>query len=202
MFTGIVEEIGTLLERRGGETLTLRIAAARVLDGTALGDSIAVDGACLTVTGLGPEWFEVGLSPETLRRTTLGELAPGDGVNLERAVAVGGRLGGHYVQGHVDGTGTILEKVPEGSSLRVTFALPAALERYVVEKGFVAVDGISLTVTGVEPGRFNVALVEYTQRAVTLPTKPLGARVNLEVDVLAKYVERLLEARFGTIDVR
>lgn len=202
MFTGIVEEIGTLLDRREGETLTLRIGAERALEGTALGESIAVDGACLTVTALGAGWFEVGLSPETLRRTTLGELAPGDRVNLERAVAVGGRLGGHYVQGHVDGTGTILEKTPDGSSLRVTFALPDHLERYVVEKGFIAVDGISLTVTHVGPGRFGVALVEYTQQAVTLPGKPLGARVNLEVDVLAKYVERLLEARFGTIDVR
>lgn len=200
MFTGIVEEIGTVLAWRRDGSDTLRIAARRVLEGTGLGDSIAVEGTCLTVTALGDDWFEVGLSPETLRRTSLGDRQAGDGLNLERAVAAGQRLGGHYVQGHVDATGLIVARVPEGSSLLVTFALPASLERYVVEKGFIAVDGVSLTVTATEGGRFSVALVEYTQGAVTLPRKPVGAAVNLEVDVLAKYVERLLEARFGTND--
>jgi riboflavin synthase len=198
MFSGIVEEIGALQAWRRDGSDTLRIGARQVLDGTRLGDSIAVEGACLTVTALGEGWFEVGLSPETLRRTNLGERQVGDGVNLERAVAVGQRLGGHYVQGHVDGTGQILERRPDGSSLSVTFSLPSQLERYVVEKGFIAVDGISLTVTAVRPGQFSVALVEYTQAAVTLPRKPVGATVNLEVDVLAKYVERLMEARLET----
>jgi riboflavin synthase len=147
---------------------------------------------------LGADSFEVGLAPETLRRTSLGERQPGDGLNLERAVAVSGRFGGHYVQGHVDGIGRILEKRPDGNSLVITFSLPESLERYVVEKGFVAVDGISLTVSAIGPGCFSVALVEYTQTAVTLPRKPIGAAVNLEVDVLAKYVERLMEARLGT----
>jgi riboflavin synthase len=198
MFSGIVEEIGALQAWRRDGSDTLRIAARQVLEGTRLGDSISVEGACLTVTALGEGWFEVGLSPETLRRTNLGERQVGDGLNLERAVAVGQRLGGHYVQGHVDGTGRILERRPDGSSLGVTFSLPSQLERYVVEKGFIAVDGVSLTVTAVRPGQFGVALVEYTQAAVTLPGKPVGATVNLEVDVLAKYVERLMEARLET----
>ena len=211
MFTGIVEEIGTVLEWRRVATDTLRIGASVVLEGTRLGDSVAVEGVCLTVTALSPAperrdrdpgWFEVGLAPETLRRTSLGDRQPGDGLNLERAVAAGGRFGGHYVQGHVDGTGQILETRPDGSSLLVSFSLPELLERYVVEKGFVAVDGVSLTVTGTAPGRFGVALVEYTRGAVTLAQKPVGAAVNLEVDVLAKYVERLMEARVGTTGAR
>jgi riboflavin synthase len=197
MFTGIVEETGTVTEWRRGASDKLRITAQRVLEGTALGDSIAVDGACLTVTALGPDWFEVGLAPETLRRTSLGERSVGDRLNLERALAAGQRMGGHYVQGHVDGTGRILEKRQDGSSLLVSFSMPAALERYVVEKGFIAIDGVSLTITAVQPGQFGVALVEYTQQVVELPRKAVGAAVNLEVDVLAKYVERLLEARFG-----
>jgi riboflavin synthase len=197
MFTGIVEEIGQVLSWRQEATATLRIGARAVLEGTCLGDSIAIEGACLTVTAIGADWFEVGLAPESLRRTNLGERVPGDGVNLERATAAGGRMGGHYVQGHIDGTGRIVERVPDGSSLLVQFALPEGLARYVVEKGFIAIDGISLTVTGATADRFGVALIEYTQSAVTLPRKPVGATVNLEVDVLAKYVERLLEARFG-----
>jgi riboflavin synthase len=197
MFTGIVEEIGQVLSWRHDATATLRIAARVSLDSTRLGDSISVEGACLTVTALGPDWFEVGLAPETLRRTNLAERQPGDGINLERATAAGGRMGGHYVQGHVDGTGQIVERRPDGSSLLIQFAIPPGLERYIVEKGFVAVDGISLTITNVGTGGFGVALIEYTQAAVTLPRKPVGATVNLEVDVLAKYVERLLEARFG-----
>lgn len=202
MFTGIVEEVGQILAWRRDGADTLRIGAGRVLGDAQPGDSVAVDGACLTLTALDRGWFEVGLAPETLRRTSLGQRQPGDGVNLERAVAAGGRFGGHYVQGHVDGTGRILEKQPDGSSLLLTFSVPEALERYVVEKGFVAVDGISLTVTATAPGRFSIALVEYTQAAVTLPGKPVGASVNLEVDVLAKYVERLMEARLATARAR
>jgi riboflavin synthase len=195
MFTGIVEEIGTV---RAWEGETLRVGARHVLDGTRLGDSISVEGTCLTVTALGEDWFEVGVSPETMRRTSLGQRRAGDRVNLERALAAGQRMGGHYVQGHVDGTGTILDKRADGNSLRLSFSAPAGLERYVVEKGFIAIDGISLTVTETAPGRFGVMLVEYTQQAVTLAAKPVGAAVNLEVDVLAKYVERLMEARLGT----
>ena len=177
MFTGIIEETGSVLEWRGE---TLRVGARTVLGGTVLGDSISVEGTCLTVTALGGDWLEVGLSPETMRRTSLGELRPGARVNLERAVAAGARMGGHYVQGHVDGIARILEQQPDGNSLRLTFSLPSQLERYVVEKGFIAIDGISLTVTDTAPGRFGVMLVEYTQAAVTLAGKPVGAAVNLE----------------------
>jgi riboflavin synthase len=198
VFTGIVEEIGTVMSWRRNGSDTLRIGARVVLEDARLGDSVAVEGACLTVSSLNADSFEVGLAPETLRRTSLGERQPGEGLNLERAVAASGRFGGHYVQGHVDGIGRILDRSPDGSSLLITFSLPESLERYVVEKGFVAVDGISLTVTRTSQGCFSVALVEYTQAAVTLPRKPVGAAVNLEVDVLAKYVERLMEARLGT----
>jgi riboflavin synthase len=193
VFTGIIEEIGRvewLGERAGG--VVLRVGARTVVQDLRLGDSISVNGACLTVTAVDATGFSVGLSPETLRRTNLGELRPGDGVNLERALAVGGRLGGHYVQGHVDGVGTIVGRRPEGDSLWMTFEAPADLLRYLVVKGFVAVDGISLTITERQGPTFSVALVAYTQSAVTLPHKPLGARVNLEVDVIAKYVESLL----------
>lgn len=197
MFTGIVEEIGRVEAIEVTEAgARLSVAAQRTLADLRVGDSIAVDGACLTVTDLRDGRFAVDLAPETLRRTNLGERRPGDGVNLERAAPVGGRLGGHYVQGHVDGVGRIVSREPDGDAVAVTFAAPADLLRYVAVKGFIAVDGVSLTVTGVSPNGFSVTLVPYTQQAVTLGAKPVGATVNLEVDVVAKYVERLLEARF------
>ena len=189
MFTGIVEEIGNVLVLRGE---LLRIGARVVLEGTRLGDSIAVDGTCLTVTALGEDAFEVGLSPETLRRTSLGELRVGDGVNLERAVAAGGRMGGHYVQGHVDGTGRILERRADGSSLRLAFSVPEGLVRYVVVKGSIAVDGVSLTVNRVDEVGFDVALIPHTVAETTLGERRPGGRVNLEVDLIGKYVEKLL----------
>jgi riboflavin synthase len=196
MFSGLVEEIGRVRELIAAPDGTrLSIGALEVLDGLALGDSVAVDGACLTVTRLDADGFWVGLSPETLQRTNLGERRVGDGLNLERALQLGGRLGGHYVQGHVDGVGRIAERQPEGDSLRVTFGAPSELMRYIVVKGYICVDGISLTVTNRRDDRFGVALVAYTQQRVTLARKPLGATVNLEVDVIAKYVESLLEAR-------
>jgi riboflavin synthase len=196
LFTGIVEEIGTVqvLEERDGGT-HLRVAARTVLGDLRLGDSIAVNGVCLTLTHCDDSSFTVGLSPETLRRTNLGALAPGSGVNLERAVLVGSRLGGHYVQGHVDGVGTIAAVRPERDSLWMTFAAPEDLLPYLVVKGFVAIDGISLTITAREASTFSVALVAYTQTAVTLAGKRPGDPVNLEVDVIAKYVESLLRYR-------
>lgn len=193
MFTGIVEEIGTvqaLEERNGG--VYLRVTARTVLEDLRVGDSIAVNGVCLTVTERDATSFTVGLAPETLRRTDLGDRRPGEGVNLERAVAAGGRFGGHYVQGHVDATGEIVAVRPEGDSLWMTFRAPPQLGRYLVEKGFVAVDGISLTITERRDDTFSVALIAHTQRAVTLARKRPGDRVNLEVDVIAKYVESLL----------
>ncbi len=193
MFTGIVEEIGTvraLEERDGG--VYLQVGATIVCDDLRLGDSVSVNGVCLTVTQYDAAAFTVGLAPETLRRTNLGDLRAGGGVNLERAVAAGGRMGGHYVQGHVDGTGEIVAARPEGDSLWMTFRAPADLLPYLVVKGFVAIDGISLTITERRDDTFSVALVAYTQSAVTLAGKLPGDRVNLEVDVIAKYVESLL----------
>ena len=196
MFTGLVEEVGVVQEVTTGNTgAGLLISAGRVLAGLKLGDSVAVDGACLTVSHLDTSSFRVGLSPETRQRTNLGERQVGDAVNLELPVRAGGRLGGHYVQGHVDGVGQIVEKRPEGDALRVWFSAPSDLMRYIVEKGYISVDGISLTVNERSGQRFGVALVAYTQTAVALPTKPVEASVNLEVDVIAKYVESLLEAR-------
>ena len=193
MFTGIVEEVGNvraLEERDGG--VYLQVGASIVCDDLRLGDSVSVNGVCLTVTHYDAAAFTVGLAPETLRRTNLGDLRAGDGVNLERAVAAGGRMGGHYVQGHVDGTGEIVAARPEGDSLWMTFRAPADLLPYLVVKGFVAIDGISLTITERRDDTFSVALVAYTQSAVTLAGKQPGDRVNLEVDVIAKYVESLL----------
>ncbi|HLH21502.1 MAG TPA: riboflavin synthase [Chloroflexota bacterium] len=193
MFTGIVEETGTVraLDERDG-SIALQVEARTVCDDLRLGDSIAVNGVCLTVTAHDANSFTVGLAPETLRRTDLGDLRPGARVNLERALAAGGRMGGHYVQGHVDGTGEIVSVRPEGDSLWMTFRAPAELLPYLVVKGFVAIDGISLTITERRADTFSVALVAYTQSVVTLASKRPGDRVNLEVDVIAKYVESLL----------
>jgi riboflavin synthase len=193
MFTGIVEEVGimeSLSEVEGGWSLTVK--AQIVLEGTRLGHSLAVNGACLTVTALGSDRFTVGLSPETLRRTNLGDLRPGDGVNLERSLATNGRIGGHFVQGHVDGTGEVRAFQPEGDSLWVTVGAAPELLRYIVPKGYIAVDGVSLTVVDVFPDAFTFMLVAYTQQHITLPCKPADSRVNLEVDILGKYVEKFV----------
>lgn len=191
MFTGIVEEIGAVdrVVRSGGASLVIRCAT--VLGGIRLGDSIAVNGVCLTVAALGDGWFAADVQPVTRRRSNLGALRPGEPVNLERAVAVGGRLGGHDVQGHVDGVGLVVGAVGDSRSVVVRIAAPELL-RYVVERGFVAVDGASLTVSGLRPDGFDVSLVETTQRAITLPCKRPGAPVNVEVDIVGKYVERLV----------
>lgn len=207
MFTGIVEEVGVLLSREwvGGagretDSARLRIRARRALEGVALGDSIAVNGVCLTVTGADGEEWTTDVMAETLRRSSIGALGAGDPVNLERAVTVHTRLGGHLVQGHVDGVGTVLTRTPGEHWEVVRIALPAGLARYVVEKGSITVDGVSLTVSAVsavddpEPW-FEVSLIPTTLRETTLGAVPPGSPVNLEVDVIAKYVERLLGAR-------
>ena len=201
MFTGLVEEIGTverLWRERDGWWLSVR--AERALTDLAVSHSIAVNGACLTVTALSEAAFTVGLAPETVRRTNLGELQPGEGVNLERALPADGRVGGHFVQGHVDGVGVIRALRPEDDSLWVTVETPAELLRYIVPKGFVAVDGVSLTVVEVFPDAFNFMLIAYSQEHIVLPRKTTGARVNLEVDMLGKYVERFVQG--GTDAVR
>ncbi len=193
MFTGIVEEVGVtqhMTRIDGGWSLTVQ--SAQVLQDTRLGDSLAVNGTCLTVTALGPETFTAGIAPETLRRTNLGDLKPGDEVNLERPLRADGRIGGHFVQGHVDGTGMVRELKPEGDSLWVTVNAPPQILRHIVRKGFIAVDGVSLTVVDVDTQSFSFMLIDYTQKHTTLSQRPPGSLVNLEVDILAKYVEKLL----------
>ncbi|MEV7702836.1 riboflavin synthase [Streptomyces sp. NPDC088922] len=193
MFTGIVEELGevTAVEKLD-DASRFRLRGPVVTEGAKHGDSIAVNGVCLTVVGLGENEFTADVMAETLDRSSLGALAPGSRVNLERPVALGGRLGGHLVQGHVDGTGHIVErKVSENWEL-VTVSLPAGLARYVVEKGSITVDGVSLTVVDAGPDFFTISLIPTTLALTTLGLKQPGDPVNLEVDVLAKYVERLL----------
>lgn len=193
MFSGIVEEIGTVaaLEQRGKDgALTVRCRIA--LGGTKLGDSIAVNGVCLTVTDLASDAFTVGLQPVTLRLTNLGDLSTGDPVNLERSLAVGDRIGGHYVQGHIDGTGRLAALWPDGEAVVARIDVPPEIMRYIVQRAFIAVDGVSLTVMEAFADGFSVSLVKHTQEHITLTRRPIGARVNLEIDVIAKYVERLL----------
>jgi len=193
MFTGIVEELGTVVSRDGSR---LRIAARTVLEGAGLGDSTAVNGCCLTIVGFDEAegWWDADVSDETYARTSLGSLQPGDPVNLERPVRLEDRLGGHLVQGHVDAVGEIVVPVPD---LRVR--MPAHLLRYVVEKGSITVDGISLTVVEVLDDGFTVAIIPHTAAVTTLGTKGPGALVNLEVDVMAKYTERLLEGQLAAL---
>lgn len=198
MFTGLVEEGGTLMAREPGERgARLVIGASRVLEDLRLGDSIAVNGACLTAVAIGDDHFAVDAVAETLRRTALGDLAVGDRVNLERALRADARLDGHIVQGHIDGTGTVRAVTPEGESAIVEVQAPADLLRYVVEKGSIAVDGVSLTVAGRSADAFTVALIPHTMEATTLGPQALGRAVNLEVDVVAKYVEALVAPYAG-----
>jgi riboflavin synthase len=184
MFTGIVEELGHVVHRQGAK---LRVGAKVVLDDVTLGASIAVNGCCLTVVDWGDDWFEVDVTDESYARTNLGTLQADDPVNLERPVRLQDRLGGHLVQGHVDGVGYIAEPVPD---LRVT--MPPELARYIVEKGSITVDGVSLTVVEALDDGFTVAVIPHTAHVTTLGTKQPGDPVNLEVDVTVKYVERLL----------
>lgn len=196
MFTGIVEELGSVravAARDGGARLEL--ACSVVLDDAEIGASIAVNGCCLTVVELGEDWWAADAQRETLDRTTLGSLAPGDPVNLERPLRLLDRLGGHLVQGHVDGVGRVLAREPlADDSLLLRVGAPSSVLRYVVEKGSVTVDGVSLTVTTVDDAGFGVALIPHTQVVTTLGVRRPSSTVNLEADVVAKYVERLLPA--------
>ncbi len=196
MFTGLVEDVGTVarVEPRDGTCRVEVRPAALPVEELAVGDSIAVDGVCLTVTERGSGAFSVTAVEETLRRTTLGDLAAGHAVHLERALRLGDRLGGHLVQGHVDGVGTLADRRAAGDNLELGFRAPPALLRYVVEKGSIAVDGVSLTVARVDDNSFAVALIPHTVAVTALARKEVGGRVNLEVDMIAKYVERLLGA--------
>lgn len=203
MFTGIVEELGAVVavEALPDDAARLRIRGPQVVADAGSGDSIAVDGVCLTVVDArtlaegGDGVFSADVMAETLRRSTLGRLVPGARVNLERPMRLGGRLDGHLVQGHVDGTATVLARKPSEHWEDVHFSLPAGLARYVVEKGSIAVDGVSLTVVEAGGEHFSVSLIPTTRELTTLGHKEVGDEVNLEVDPIAKYVERLLGAR-------
>ena len=198
MFTGLIEELGAVLAvRHGAGSSRLALDAPLVASGTRIGDSICINGVCLTVVTVAGHRLEFEAIAETLRRTNLGELRVGDRVNLERAMAASSRFGGHIVQGHVDAVGRVARVTPESTSHRVTVDAPPELMRYVVEKGSVAVDGISLTVASTATGSFTVAIIPHTWAETTLGLRRPGDRVNLEADVLAKYVERLLEARLA-----
>ncbi len=199
MFTGIVEEIGIV---RGTSRERLAFEASNVLEEMRVGDSIAVNGACLTVVSLDGHSFSVDVMPETLRRTNLGELRYGDQVNLERALVLGERLGGHLVLGHVDDLGEVLEVNSEEAARIVRISTPAKLMPYIVSKGFVAVDGVSLTVVDIDDLSFVVSLVAYTRENTTLGKKRSGDVVNLEADILAKYVESLRERTEQRLDSR
>ncbi len=194
MFTGLIEDVGRVVGlEKSGEGLFVRIRPARIaVDALSQGESVAVDGCCLTVVERGDGVFGVAVSPETLKRTTLGDLSAGAAVNLERALAVGDRLGGHMVLGHVDGVGRIASRTPRGDFVEMWFSAPAPVDRWLVEKGSVAVDGISLTVNRLREGGFSVMLIPETLSRTTLGSKAEGARVNLEGDVIGKYVERLV----------
>jgi len=190
MFTGIVEEIGIVRE---ANPHCLLIGAKGVLEGMRISDSIAVNGVCLTVTSLGSNAFNADVMPETLRRTNLGGLHYGDKVNLERALVVGGQLGGHLVLGHVDDIGEVISVIPEETARIMRISPPAKLMPYIADKGFIAVDGVSLTIAGLDDFSFTVSLVAYTMEHTTLGNRRPGDKVNLEADIIAKYVERLRE---------
>jgi riboflavin synthase len=193
MFTGIVEVLGTVRSvERLGDAARIRIQAPGLTDGMRLGDSLAVDGVCLTVTTCEGDVVDADVMAQTLTLTGIGGLAAGDRVNLERAMPAGGRFGGHHVQGHVDATGTVLARDPSEHWDVVTVSIPEHLIRYVVPQGSITVDGVSLTVVDVGADRFRVSLIPETLARTTLGARAAGATVNLEVDILAKYVERLV----------
>ena len=195
MFTGIIEEIGSVasVEPSGnGAGARIKIRAQKILQGTKAGDSIAVNGVCLTATSLGADFFTADVMAETLRRSNLGSLMPGSRVNLERAMAADGRFGGHIVSGHIDGTGTIAETDREGNAVWVYVSAPKEILDLIVQKGSIAIDGISLTVAKLEAARFAVSVIPHTGEETTLLSKKPGDLVNLENDIVGKYVQRLL----------
>ena len=203
MFTGLVEEVGRVSRLELGEMLSLSISAGRAAEDTREGDSVSVNGVCLTVGKADGRTLSFYAMPETLRRTALGELVEGSAVNLERAMAAGSRFGGHIVQGHVDGVGEVLRVRPEGEAVIWEFAAPDSVLRYAVEKGSVCVDGISLTLVSIKEGSFTVSILPQTRANTNLAELGVGDSVNLEADVIGKYVERLLEPqieRFATTE--
>lgn len=193
MFTGIIEEVGHVKSlHRGAKSFTLEIEAEKVLEGTLVGDSIATNGVCLTVTSLTGHGFTADVMPETVSRTALGELVSGSPVNLERALSLQTRLGGHIVSGHIDGTGRIADRRQDDTALWLTIECDSKLLRYIIEKGSVTLQGVSLTVARVDARSFAVSLIPHTQAATTLHQAKVGDLVNIENDIIAKYVEKLL----------
>lgn len=193
MFTGIVEEIGIIRGiKRGSRSVVLEVQARKVLEDLKVGDSIATNGVCLTVISFTGGSFCADVMPETMNRSNLGELHVGDRVNLERALCLNGRLGGHIVSGHVDGLGKIVEREKDENAIWITISAPSELLRYIVEKGSITIDGISLTVVSVTDRVFTVSVIPHTQDETTLVKKKIGDTVNLENDILAKYVEKLM----------
>ena len=192
MFTGIVEETGRVNSiKRGARECVYTIEAHKILEDVHIGDSIAVNGLCLTVTSYGADYFTADVMNESLRRSNLGELQKGSRVNLERAMSANGRFGGHIVSGHIDGTGILLSKVREDNAVWVTVSADEKLMRYIVEKGSVALDGVSLTVAKTMKNAFSVSLIPHTGEETTLLGKNTGARINIECDIIGKYVEKL-----------
>lgn len=197
MFTGIVEEVGKVISTAG----KLTIAADNVLEGMQQGDSMAVNGVCLTVTSFDDKSFSADVMPETLDKTNLGLLRPGDAVNLERPLAANGRLGGHLVQGHIDDRARVSSVSRRGEARLLSFETPTRLMPYIVEKGFIAVDGVSLTVVSRDSSSFQVSIVGFTREHTTLGNRGVGEVVNLEVDIIAKYVEQLTKPHGGGITI-
>lgn len=196
MFTGLVEELGTLEAMTGsGQSSRLVIRAERVLEGVKTGDSIAVNGICLTVTSFSSRQFTVDVMPETLNKTSLRQLRQGQSVNLERAMRLGDRFGGHIVSGHVDGTGTVVSRQPHANAVLFRIAADASLLKYVIPRGSICIDGISLTVVDVDDAGFSVSIIPHTLAETSLRDRKVGDQVNLEADVIGKYVERLMGVR-------
>lgn len=194
MFTGIIEEVGSVISvTKNGHSSFIKIRASRVLQGTQLGDSIAVNGVCLTVTSMGGDWFTADVMNETLSRSSLGSLSSGSPVDLERAMAAGGRFGGHIVSGHIDGTGTVTGIRDDGIAVWYTITADPGILRYIVEKGSIAIDGISLTVAKVTDSDFSVSIIPHTAANTVLSHSMPGDRVNLENDIIGKYVEKLMK---------
>ena len=198
MFTGLIEELGVISSISQTD---IWIESSIVMDDLGVKDSISVNGACLTVVSIEENLFKVNVVPETLRRTDLGDLSVGDKVNLERSTQLGGRLGGHIVQGHVDGTAQITAYVKEGSAWLIDFEISKKLSRYIVEKGFVCVDGASLTVVNCDENTFTIALIPYTRDNTVLRYKGVGNSVNIETDIIGKYIEKLSTGNQTSIDL-
>ena len=193
MFTGIIEEVGTIKNvSKGIKSIKLTIGASKVLEGSKIGDSIAVNGVCLTITSMGKDFFTADIMPESLRKTSMANLTSGDKINLERALTLSSRLGGHIVSGHIDGVGTVIALKRDDNAMRITIEAEPKIMKYIIAQGSVTLDGVSLTVASVAKSNFTISLIPHTGEVTTLLSKGIGSSINIENDVIGKYVERLL----------